>query len=98
MRFSAISALLAAAMPALAHDTDYTLTCQRDLYTGDPVVELAYWTKLYNTLCIRDFQCKEENIPYAPQPYDTTIFGRCRGCIDNVPSTPMNGRCKLVKY
>ncbi|KAG6016491.1 hypothetical protein E4U54_001310 [Claviceps lovelessii] len=94
MKFSTISVILMAAVPALA--TDYSLVCSRDyLYHGEKMGERKYTELLYKGLCVDLYGCSSSVLhPYDPAK-DQFVSGDCLNCRPDLTMND-NGNCVLT--
>lgn len=97
MKFSVISTLFMAAVPALA--TDYVMTCDRKMYNPKDTAktEFQYWTDVYHNLCQNLWSCQSSEFYALLHRLDTTALGRCNQCPSDLPATYMNNQVTLDK-
>ncbi|KAG6016497.1 hypothetical protein E4U54_001316 [Claviceps lovelessii] len=95
MKFSVISTLLMAAVPALAETVDYTLSCNRHQYNSNVDNEGRLYSFKYANYCIAILGCQSYSKPKTD--YSTKRFvGECLRCPSGKEGSEMEDGCTLV--
>ncbi|KAG5984528.1 hypothetical protein E4U55_004424 [Claviceps digitariae] len=97
----AITALLAAALPAYA-GCDYTMKCYDELYAGTPQYKRVRFAEHYSDVCLRTYQCQTYLAPGLQSRPDGTNrkywIGYCKGCLESYGKIVLDGgECVLTQ-